>query len=399
MFKYLNNKFNVNDSTNYVEELDGIKEMLNAGDLLAVSDMANILLEEWSIKSLKNPQAEAACYYLSHVILPTISGGKPTELPEQVKTNLNRQKAPQTAGEWLKLFPNAMLEAAIEYTGHTGTTTDVDYEHIEKYKEQNKGVFFTPNGITGSNVSPKGSTRLDSNVTHFNAFFVDFDGGDELKREHIEKIHSFPVFPSALVETKNGFHAYWLIKDDINIQTWKEVQKKLIKVLDSDESIINPSRLLRMPFSWHCKDINNKFLVKIIDGSFEKYQSKKIIEALDKKKQYKKYDSGQNLEKIASKLLYSISNLATPTPQRTGDISTPKPTELNKGERHSGLKQEAARLYSKISESAAPNARHLLKEWYKLSSRELKPNWEREVDDIADWMEQAEFGKVVSRGG
>jgi hypothetical protein len=109
----------------------------------------------------------------------------------------------------------------------------------------NRGLYFVVN--SGGDV--------DKSITRFNAFFVEIDdrGIDE---QHV-LYDKAPIQPSIRVETKKSVHCYWLIDGDCNAETWAEIQQRLIAYFNSDAKIINPSRLMRLPYFDHISTDEN----------------------------------------------------------------------------------------------------------------------------------------------
>lgn len=104
-----------------------------------------------------------------------------------------------------------------------------------------------------------GGGRSKKNVTGINAVFVDCDNGACT----IEKLQALPVPAHAIVETSSGnFHAYWLVKD-CSIPQFKSIQQALAKLLETDPSICDASRVMRMPgtYNWKRKPA---FLARIV---------------------------------------------------------------------------------------------------------------------------------------
>ena len=102
-----------------------------------------------------------------------------------------------------------------------------------------RGVYFAPN--TGGN--------SDADITRFNAVFVE---RDDLPIEEQHRIlDGCPLAASIRVETKKSVHAYWLLKENCTADEWRDAQKRLIAYFDSDKSIKNSSRVMRLPFFMH----------------------------------------------------------------------------------------------------------------------------------------------------
>jgi putative DNA primase/helicase len=116
-----------------------------------------------------------------------------------------------------------------------------DIPKLKEHNEENRGIFFVVN--YGGNE--------DNEIKRVNAQFVE---NDELSiKEQYESLMSFPLEPSIIVKTKKSLHSYWLIKDG-DVKLFREVQKKLAEHFHGDKSIVNESRVLRLPGFFHCKE-------------------------------------------------------------------------------------------------------------------------------------------------
>jgi|GEM_PF-2322787 len=89
----------------------------------------------------------------------------------------------------------------------------------------------------------------DTDIDRYNAFFAEND--DLSISEQHARLDSCPLVPSIRVETLRSVHAYWLINGDCGEKEWRDVQQRLIDYFHSDESIKNPSRVMRLPFFDH----------------------------------------------------------------------------------------------------------------------------------------------------
>ena len=146
-------------------------------------------------------------------------------------------------------------------------------EHIHSLNQlqnQGAGVFITVN-----ETNLKGRTK--KNITSIRAFFTDKDDG----------IYQgvLPLKPSIVVETKNGAHYYYLLEFRIQDDTenlhkiFKKQQEALINYFSSDKSVKDLPRVLRLPGSYHLKDINSPFAITITQSSDKKYKQNEVKEA------------------------------------------------------------------------------------------------------------------------
>lgn len=124
----------------------------------------------------------------------------------------------------------------------------------KKYNEEGWGIFWTPNVFNGA--------RKANNLLKIRFWIADIDEGT--KEEQLERIKKLPILPNNIVETKKGYHCYWTAQD-ATIENYRDIECGLIQRLKADPACKDVCRLLRYPNYYHCKDPNNKFLVKVVD--------------------------------------------------------------------------------------------------------------------------------------
>jgi putative DNA primase/helicase len=111
---------------------------------------------------------------------------------------------------------------------------------LNDYNKKNCGIFFVVN--FGGNE--------DKDITRINAQFVE---NDNLSLdEQYKNLMAFPLEPSLIVKTKKSLHAYWLINDG-DVKLFRPIQMKLAQHFKGDKSIVNESRVLRLPGFEHRK--------------------------------------------------------------------------------------------------------------------------------------------------
>ena len=135
--------------------------------------------------------------------------------------------------------------------------------------------------------------KKDNEITKFNASFTDLDCGrdkqgdyfpfeivQEYKNNKLKEISGFQLKPTLIIETRNGFHVYWVYEENENTQSakWIEIQQKLINKFDGDEKVKNPARLMRLPLP--SERPNNPFDIKIIEFNDIKYKVEIIEDSL-----------------------------------------------------------------------------------------------------------------------
>lgn len=160
----------------------------------------------------------------------------------------------------------------------------ISVEQIEKFRTSE--IFYIVNS---------GGAR-DSDINKYNAFFVDFDcpkaqNGTyatlvevkKFKDEILEKINSFKLMPTFIIDTRNGYHVYWCLEKSSNIkrEEWQIIEDYLIKFLDADPKVNNPARNMRLPFTYWNKDKNNPYYVSIHTFNDVRYSTKDFKEVLN----------------------------------------------------------------------------------------------------------------------
>jgi putative DNA primase/helicase len=155
--------------------------------------------------------------------------------------------------EFLRPFFNADENVCIRVfsdrkeQGFKGQKLQVNMGRIETilplladHNIKNRGVFFVVNY----------GGQEDREITRVNAQFVENDNLPV--EEQYKRLMDFPLEPSLIVRTKKSLHSYWLIKDG-EVSSFRKVQMKLAKLFEGDRTIINESRVLRLPGFNHCK--------------------------------------------------------------------------------------------------------------------------------------------------
>ena len=112
---------------------------------------------------------------------------------------------------------------------------------LHRVNAAGNGIFFVVNG---------GGNR-DTDVTTVRALFTDDD--NHSFEDQLQRLNEFPLAPSIIVKTRKSFHPYWLSEKSDDVQTWRELQNRLINHFGSDPRIENPSRVMRVPGFYHCK--------------------------------------------------------------------------------------------------------------------------------------------------
>ncbi|MCP5363967.1 MAG: AAA family ATPase [Hyphomicrobiales bacterium] len=129
-----------------------------------------------------------------------------------------------------------------------GTLADV-FPTLQEWQRDGRGIYIV--------VNEGGDT--DKDITSIRSLFIDQDDGPLPDEWHVK--------PSFLVKRNaKKWHAYWPV-DGLPADEFRAAQKRLIAHYNSDKSIHNPSRVMRVPGFLHLKDRKSPQVPRlVIDG-------------------------------------------------------------------------------------------------------------------------------------
>ena len=137
-------------------------------------------------------------------------------------------------------------------------------------------------------------------ISRIRACFVDMDAGRDdngsyfkpsivmqKKKDFLDAINEFPVKPSWVVDTRNGYQCYWILnQNNINPNKtyWNGIQKKLVNHFGGDARAIKINQIYRIPYTWWRKGWEGKqsYFTSILSGSTGDWVNiEQLKEALD----------------------------------------------------------------------------------------------------------------------
>jgi hypothetical protein len=122
-------------------------------------------------------------------------------------------------------------------------------------------------------------------ISRIRACFVDMDAGRDdqgryfkpsivmqKKKGFLNYINNFPVKPSWVVDTRNGYQCYWILNpNNTNPHKtyWSGIQKKLVNHFGGDARAIKINQIYRIPYTWWRKGWEGKqpYFTSILSGS------------------------------------------------------------------------------------------------------------------------------------
>lgn len=127
------------------------------------------------------------------------------------------------------------------------------------------GVFYCVNGASNGG-------RKMADVDIFRAVFMDSDGAPLPQ--------NWPVAPHALImRDETHYHAYWFIDGDTDSNEWRYAQKQIALHFGSDETMVNPDRVMRVPGYTHMKDLSNQKVYEFtyLNDQLPRYKLRDIL--------------------------------------------------------------------------------------------------------------------------
>lgn len=171
-------------------------------------------------------------------------------------------------------------------------------ENIEKVKLLNqKGawIFFS--------VNPMATGKRDKeSVVSVSSWICEVDGIDKGTQQKI--ISNAPIQPSLIIESNSSYHMYWFAKEGTK-EKRNDIANGLRNFFDGDPAVVDISRVLRLPWFYHCKDMDNKFLISVYDYTGKYYTEEEMLKAYPNTKPFSQVKSDAlEKEKIAKKDLW-----------------------------------------------------------------------------------------------
>lgn len=134
-------------------------------------------------------------------------------------------------------------------------------EELFKLNDQGYNCYYLPNSPT--NPTP-GKPVDGSMIDTFDWVYVDMDLKEQKypsKEAFIETLLAKAPAPTRVVDSGNGVHAYWLVKD-LDAMSYLRFQRRLIRLLNTDEAVAKIYQLMRVPNTYNTKDQANFKLCK-----------------------------------------------------------------------------------------------------------------------------------------
>ena len=100
------------------------------------------------------------------------------------------------------------------------------------------------------------ATTVDgTHIDTFTCVFVDMDlksGEYQTKSDFLAAVGETGLTPSRVVDSGNGTHVYWNVSD-LDAQSYLRLQRRLCRLLKTDEAVSKIYQLMRVPGTWNTK--------------------------------------------------------------------------------------------------------------------------------------------------
>lgn len=142
-----------------------------------------------------------------------------------------------------------------------GSLEEVQDELI-KYNNLGAGIYVCINATDGQGIKKE-------NIKGVRAYYAEADG---------KIVTDWRVEPTFEVQSKNGRHSYWILKEheSVDIVEFERLQLQIAKAHGTDQAIKNVNRVLRVAGFFHLKDKKNPFKVAIVAENGGLYTSEDI---------------------------------------------------------------------------------------------------------------------------
>lgn len=173
-------------------------------------------------------------------------------------------------GKFLDSFPDHVYRY-IDQTGE-GRPPVSSAERRDDLNKLGYEAYFTVNGFAGQIDAKK------DHCTSINSFFVDIDGRKD--PDEIESIMEM-LMPSFILETKNGYHIYWLLDQAIykedeteedwnkHVARWERIEQSIVTTLKADPVVKDITRIMRIPDTYYWKKSGDAYKGGVKNAPFK----------------------------------------------------------------------------------------------------------------------------------
>jgi len=184
---------------------------------------------------------------------------------------------------------------------------------VEEWQNEGRGVYAV--------INDGGDT--DSEITECRAVFCEWD--DRPKEWQVDAWKGLRL-PEPTLQVDTGgksIHNYWVFAEPISVDDWKSLQTRLLDLADADRSLKNPSRVMRLPGTFHIDgDGNPGGLTSIIHTSDNYYTVRDIEKALPPRNIHEKMIEAGRYSDYKTRTLDEVREALDKVPARKAGTGT-----------------------------------------------------------------------------
>jgi hypothetical protein len=173
--------------------------------------------------------------------------------------------------------------------------------------EQGYGIFIAINAIDTPVYEGDYPRRRNKDITRVRSCFADWDNPNK-------PIPDPPLPPTMIVSTSPGkYHIHWCV-DDCPLFEFEPIQKGIARMFETDPTVHDLARELRVPGFLHTKDMNNRHPVLLLESGGKRYSFTQLKEAFspDKKKLKVPTWNGKDIERKTALTAAAVAAMHLP---------------------------------------------------------------------------------------
>lgn len=152
--------------------------------------------------------------------------------------------SPDTVCNWRIINDRVKGEQCINLKGSLSEVAST----LEYYNSMYYGVFITINAI-----KPTSTTCTLEDIDYIRTQVVDVDDVLTAQDSYQQAINSSMPPHFAVQSSAGKFHLYWLVEPYVGNDFYSTQQRKLRQLYNGDKSVVDATRVLRVPGFYHCK--------------------------------------------------------------------------------------------------------------------------------------------------
>jgi len=104
---------------------------------------------------------------------------------------------------------------------------------------------------------------------------------EKYKQDTLQVVNIFPLKYTYLIETRNGYHVHYLLRENCSRNEWENCIDRMIIHFQSDPEVSSVNKLMRLPFTNWMKDKANPFPIRLLGFNDIRYTIQDIDNVLD----------------------------------------------------------------------------------------------------------------------